>query len=84
MTTTESLAFICMVCARAVRESHVPPTAPKCPSCGAKTKPNAAMQAKAGNVTCLHCGHAEPAYTNVCCPRCDTVYGTFSTRAEKA
>ena len=80
MTTTESPAFICMVCARALRQSHVPPTAPKCSSCGAKTKPNAAMQEKAGQVRCATCDHVEPAYSNVRCPNCDAVYGTFTTR----
>ena len=69
-----------MVCGRAVREAHVPPTAPKCPSCGAKTVPNAAMRAQAGNVICRHCGYVEPAYENALCPKCDTIYVAFVTR----
>ena len=82
--TSEQPAFVCTVCALEISESHVPPTAPHCPSCGAATKPNAAMVAKAGNVRCLHCDHVEPAYANVRCPHCDTVYGTFATRKIKA
>lgn len=80
MTTDEKPAFVCTVCARVIAQSHVPPTAPHCSSCGAATRPNATMAAKAGNVRCLHCDHVEPAYSNVRCPNCDFVYGTFSTR----
>ncbi len=80
MTTENRPAFVCTVCAHVIAVVHVPPTAPHCPSCGAATKPNAAMATKAGNVTCAHCGNVEPAYSNVRCPECDTTYGTFNTR----
>ena len=79
MTTTETPAFICTVCACVIREAHVPPTAPKCSSCGATTKPNAAMRARAGNVTCHHCGNVQPAYKHTSCPECGTIYCTFAT-----
>ena len=83
-TASEKPGFICTVCARVLVESHVPPTAPHCPSCGAATKPNAAMRAKAGDVRCMHCGHTEAAYGNVRCTECDYVFVTFATRAAKA
>ena len=84
MTTTETPAFICTVCARTLHVAHVPPTAPKCSSCGAKTEPNVAMQELAGHVQCLHCGYSEAAYQNWQCPKCGTVYCTFATREAAA
>lgn len=85
MTTSyEQPAFVCTVCARVLAVSHVPPTAPHCSSCGAATKPNAAMAKKAGNVRCAHCEQVQPAYAKVRCPNCDTVYVTFAAREVKA
>jgi predicted Zn finger-like uncharacterized protein len=84
MATDAKPAFICNVCARVLTETHVPPNAPQCPSCGAATKPNAAMRAKAGDVRCAHCGHTETAYQNRRCPKCDTVFNTFAPRSVKA
>ncbi len=83
-TSNDQPAFVCTVCAYVMAESHVPPTAPHCLSCGAAMKPNAAMTEKAGDVHCMHCDHVEPAYNNDRCPKCDTVYVTFAARRVSA
>lgn len=84
MKPTEA-TFVCTLCTKPVRSRFIPDVAPKCPSCGAATRPTEVAIKAEVHAFCSRCHYEGPAFVSRICPKCGSQFnGLPGNRPETA